>query len=857
MKKLLCLALFCFLAQPWIVLGQNPCDSIQIQGLLKESANLLDRDENQAGLSAALKAWELLSGCPGDSVLWRKAYLQTDHSYRSLATETVQKGLFNRTIDLAERDIALHLRMPNPVTDHLSTGYMLLANAHNLNGNQQLAIEALRKGLQVRHNANSFDPKISAFYEQLTNNYIALEDSAGVKKVLLEWEAFYRKIGKRGGLQAPVGLAVQWAMYYEMIGRPDLGAQKLEDTLSVYAEALKTKATFLGLAEFQLCELYAQTRNFKKSLFYSEKNVKLQETRLREQKGKLFTRSHYAWYLAQSARTAWNLYLETGDTAFYQLALQRTETSEKELRAMRDRTPDDGFRDWIGNRVGIVANLMEVRHGLYRQTGDLRHAALSFESVEASKMFAIQEFLHETYALQWGGVPDSLYQQEDAYRQEINALESNFFFKRGHPKADSLLAANDRELFIKRDLYRVFLKKLEQQYPDYFQLKYRQSAVRLQDVQTQMLHPDECLLDMSLENNNIFLLLIRTDTVIWLALPFSDSLEQALRLVEKGSRQFLEWQQLPEPQYLKQMQAYTTAAHRAYLELIAPVRAQLKEKVLLVPRDRLAGFPFGALLTQPNAHPAKPFQWHFMDQEFVLSEIYSASLFRFLQTRNPRQKLPGTVLAMAPFDQSAPEGGTTLPAGDVADLTRTQVFSALPATGLEAQKVARMGKGKALLGRDASKLAFQEQCGRYEVLHMATHSVANEVLGEYSFVALQTAEKQNQVDLLFARDIYGLRLSAELVVLSACETALGQYRENEGVVGLTRAFQCAGARNVASSLWTVNDASTSTLMVFFHEEIQKGQSYNVALAKAKRRFIQTKRQQAHPYYWAGFVLHGR
>ncbi|MDX1913747.1 MAG: CHAT domain-containing protein [Saprospiraceae bacterium] len=818
---------------------------------------MLDNYQNQSALERILLVGKELESCNAAVDLQRKVYLHTDQCYRSLVTELLQKGLFNRSIDLIERDIALHLRTPDPHTDHLATAYLLLGNAHNLNNNQQLSIEAHLKGLQVRQAANPTDPKISSYYDQISNSYLSLEDTANAYYYLMEWERFIKKTGKKGSALVPVRLATQWAMYHEIAGRPELGARILEDTLLVYAEDLKSRSTFIGIAEFQLCELYAQTGNFKKSLYYSEKNIASLEERMMRQNGKLFTRSHYAWYLAQSARAAWNLYIQTGDLAMKQLAIQRATSSENVLREMRDRAPDDGFREWIANRVGIVSNLMEVRYGLYAETGDLSHIERSFESYEASKMFVVQEFLQETQALQWGGVPDSLYARENAYRQAINDMETNFFMLRNKPDADSLLAVNDRQLFSLRDEYRVFLKDLENRYPEYFRLKYRHTAISLKEVQTQMLLPGECLLDLCAENSQIYLMLIRPDTVIWYAAPFDPKTENALQILATDSRQYAEYQHLPEQAYLQKMQAYADAAHQAYLALIAPVRRLLTEQVILVPRNHLANLPFGALLTQAENNPAKPFLWHYLDQELTLSQTYSAGLFHFLQTRSARIEPDGSVLALAPFYEEAPSKDLHLPVGDVTSLTRDHFFQPLPGSGMEVKTIAEQSKGRVLMGKSANKTAFLAQCADYKILHLATHSVVNEVLGEYSFVALQADEPQQKVDVLYARDIYGLRLSANLVVLSACETALGQYREDEGMVGLTRAFQCAGTRNVAASLWTVNDAGTSALMVNFHQEIQKGFPYNRALSNAKRKFLRENRQYAHPYYWAGFVLHGR
>jgi len=632
----------------------------------------------------------------------------------------------------------------------------------------------------------------------------------------------------------------------------------LEDTLARYGEQVRARGGLApAISEFHLCELYVQIGAYQKSLFYAEKNVALFETRLKQQRGHLFSRSHYAWCLAQSSRAAWHLFAETRDTSKYNLAARRCEQAENVIFAMRDRMPTDGFRDWIANEIGIVDNLSEVRYGMFVQTGDKKNIERAFEAVEAYKTFAVQEFLHETYALQWGGLPDSLFQQETALREEVNDLETNFFMVRLRPNADSLIAVNDQKLFVLRDRYGVFLNGLESAYPEYFRLKYVQPKTRLEQVQNQILQPGQCLLDICIQNDLVFALLVRPDTVIWTASPFDSALENALEALTRDSRSFAEYQNLPEKEYLERIQAFADASHEVYKGLIAPIRPLLSEEVLLIPRNELANLPFGALLSQREKNMGKPFLWHFLDNELILSQAYTVGLFQFVQNRPVAKKPTGTVLALAPFFEGKVSEDLQLPVGDVASLTRTDIFKPLPNSGTEAISIARLANGQSLIGLNATKANFLKNYQDFNILHFATHSAANDVLGEYSFVALQAEEEAQKIDFLYARDIYGLRLSADLVVLSACETALGQFRKDEGVVGLSRAFTCAGARNVVASLWSVNDASTQRLMVLFYKEIKKGIPYNRALANAKRAFIKENRSYAHPYFWAGFVLNGR
>src|SRR5438874_3262882 len=103
-----------------------------------------------------------------------------------------------------------------------------------------------------------------------------------------------------------------------------------------------------------------------------------------------------------------------------------------------------------------------------------------------------------------------------------------------------------------------------------------------------------------------------------------------------------------------------------------------------------------------------------------------------------------------------------------------------------------------------------------------------------------------------------LRTHAELVVLSACETGLGDKVRGEGLVGLTRAFQVAGARSIVASQWTVADESTAWLMVRFHQLLRRGWDKDEALRKAMAELARNPNhpEWSHPFYWAPFVLVG-
>jgi CHAT domain-containing protein/Tfp pilus assembly protein PilF len=154
--------------------------------------------------------------------------------------------------------------------------------------------------------------------------------------------------------------------------------------------------------------------------------------------------------------------------------------------------------------------------------------------------------------------------------------------------------------------------------------------------------------------------------------------------------------------------------------------------------------------------------------------------------------------------------------------------------------------------------ALRPEMGEYRIVHFATHGMLNNIHPELSGVVLSLVDKDGrpQDGFLRLQDIYNLRLSAELVTLSACQTGLGKEIKGEGLIGLTRGFMYAGAPRVVASLWKVDDRATDEMMKRFYRSMLKdGRPAGAALRAAQLEMSEQKRW-ASPYFWAGFVLHG-
>jgi CHAT domain-containing protein len=197
-----------------------------------------------------------------------------------------------------------------------------------------------------------------------------------------------------------------------------------------------------------------------------------------------------------------------------------------------------------------------------------------------------------------------------------------------------------------------------------------------------------------------------------------------------------------------------------------------------------------------------------------------------------------------------------------ADETGLDAFRRLPFTRSEADDIVSLAGGapvlKALDFEASRARATSGELSDYRIVHFATHGLLNNEHPELSGLVLSLVRPDGQPQDGFLRlhDVFNMKLGADVVVLSACRTALGRDVRGEGLVGLTRGFWYAGAPRVVASLWDVRDQATAELMKrFYRGLLRDGLRPAAALREAQLGMRKDPRWSA-PYYWAGFVLQG-
>jgi CHAT domain-containing protein/Tfp pilus assembly protein PilF len=310
--------------------------------------------------------------------------------------------------------------------------------------------------------------------------------------------------------------------------------------------------------------------------------------------------------------------------------------------------------------------------------------------------------------------------------------------------------------------------------------------------------------------------------------------------------------------------------------ILGPAASLLtKERLVIVADGALEYVPFTALSI--DSARARAYEPLIVRHEVV--SLPSASVLDALrrETSN-RQQAPEAlaVLADAVFQNDdsrlTPSRGkahaSSTPGTNQSELMRAAEeaglfdFPRLPFSRREAEAiVAKAGEPQSLKALDftaSRETVFNTKLDRYRIIHFATHALLNSQHPSLSGIVLSLYDEQGRpIDgFVRAHEIYNLKLNAELVVLSACRTALGREIKGEGLDGLTRGFMYAGTPRVVASLWDVRDAATAELMSRFYEKMFKERMKPAAALRAAQVSMWKERRWSAPYYWAGFIIQG-
>jgi CHAT domain-containing protein/tetratricopeptide (TPR) repeat protein len=573
--------------------------------------------------------------------------------------------------------------------------------------------------------------------------------------------------------------------------------------------------------------------------------------------------SRAAWDRSGEAEALYSIARAERDASKLDAALNYITESIKIIEAMRSQVVSHQLRASYFSSIHkhyefLIALLMHM-HQL-RPAGGFAAAAL--QASENARARSLVETLLEAEAGVRLDVDPAMLKREHSLQRDLNAKALYLMRLRNSVQTEAGAEQIEKDVRQLTNEYEKVQALIRSQSPRYASLM-QPRPPSLEEIQAELRGDDTILLEYAMGEEKSYVWAVTSDSFAGFELPARAQIEELTRevyslLTARPSDTEARWDE-----------RYWQKAAELSRVLFGQLSRQLGSKRLLIVADgALQYLPLEALPSPATAEESETEPLAIRHEVVYLPSASTLITLRREATRSVSVSKSVFVLADPVFDKGDPrvktvgaaEGAATSPAA--LKSIRANNFPRLPSTRREAEAIV------SLLPEDARAvatdfaanraLALSAELGRYRIVHIATHSVVNSSHPELSGIVLSMVNEQGQEDdgFLQLHDIYSLKLNAELVVLSACNTGLGKDVRGEGLVGLTRGFMYAGASSVVASLWKVDDAASAELMTHFYKAMFEDDLPPTAALRSAKETMWRQKHWRSPYYWSAFVLQG-
>jgi CHAT domain-containing protein/tetratricopeptide (TPR) repeat protein len=765
--------------------------------------------------------------------------------------------------------------------------------SHNSSGEKQKALDYYHQAIPIfravgdRYGEANTLNNSGFIYRDLKENQKAVECFSQARRL-------YQTIGDRGGEAHSLH---SLGDTYVLMGEHQKALEQCSQALSLTRSSGNRREEVSTLSV--MGKAYTALHEHQKALEHFGQALQLWRA-MGERSGEASTFHH----IARVERSRGNL---TASRARIEAALNiveslRNKVVSQELRSSYFAMVQEYFEFYI--------DLLMQLHQAHPSAG---HEAEALQAAERTRARSLLEILAESGADIRQGADPALLERARALQQLLNTKERERMRLLSRKHTEEQATAAEKELDALLTQYQEVQAQIRATSPRYAALTQPQ-PLSLKEIQQQVLDPDTLLLEYALGSERSFLWAVTPTSISSYELPRRAEIEALARrvydLLTARNQQVKEETTVQRQTRLAQAEAqYSGTAAALSRVLLGPVAEQLGKKRLLIVADgALQYLPFAALpepATRGRGEDSAP-----LAVEHEIVNLPSASTLAVLRRelagrkaaaravavfadpvfepddvrvrpklwlqagrgkRPPTRDSKGTgkgQTAARPEHSPSPEPSLAVEAigleRTVREVTEGQtVISRLGYSRQEAGAILAAvpaGEGLKALDFEASRAtATGAELGQYRIVHFATHGLLNSEHPELSGIVLSLVDEQgrSQDGFLRLHDVYNLRLSAELVVLSACQTGLGKEIRGEGLVGLTRGFMYAGAARVVASLWKVDDRATAGLMRRFYQGMLGGKRLTPAAALREAQVEMWKQPWGQsPYYWAAFVLQG-
>ena len=801
---------------------------------------------------------------------YQKSYACYDHFTAIAAEKPIGMGvalssMANIYLALGEKQQALdHLKKSlehfkighNTAHEHLA--YARMGEIYTSLGDYQQAASYLEKARQYFHDSRSLSE--ANVQSSLGNFYKSKGDYQQALESLQSALTIRRSLGNRRGqaqtltnIGAVYALQRQFKNAFHQYSEAQMLWQEIGDK---YSEG--TTLNYLGLNYYELKDTGQAREYFNRALTLNR------TTNDRE----------------GEANTLYNLARLDCAAENFKLARQQMEAALAITEAVRATVDSEDLRaSYLATVKNYYEFYVDLLMQLHRREPTAGHDDEALQASEMAHARSLSETLANTRRQLRQGIAPAVLKREQELQQRLNAKAEYQRKLVGNKAMPELLQAAELEIQALTAELQEMRTALNASNPQDAALSLSQ-PLTVREIQRTLLDENTLLLSYSLGRERSYLWVVSNTGLKSYELPKGEIIEAAARHFYKLLKHYGQppvFTNLSEKQkWMIQLEEETTEVAAALSRLIVqPAATEIIGKRLMIVADgALQYVPFGALPEMMEGdNNRSPL---IINHEIVnLPSANSLALLRReMKTRQPAAKTiaifadPVFTADDSRLLNARQKGSRLLTSPDLDQALRdvgenSTSLHRLPFTRREADSIINLVAArdrKTALNFAASRAnALDEKLSDYRILHFATHGILNSTHPDLSGLVLSLVNEKGQPQDGFFRlhEIYNLKLNADLVVLSACQTGLGKEVKGEGLIGLTRGFMYAGAPRVIASLWKVNDSATAELMKIFYQKMlgEKKLSAAAALRAAQVELLQQKRW-AHPSFWAAFTLQG-
>lgn len=566
------------------------------------------------------------------------------------------------------------------------------------------------------------------------------------------------------------------------------------------------------------------------------------------------------------------------------------------IESLRTKITDQDLRSsYFATVQGYYKFHIELLMSLHKQRPTGGHDGEALQVSERARARVLLETLAEANANIRQGVDPALVERERSLQKRLDTTAKNQQTLLSNPHTKERANAIAKEIEALTTELQQVETQIRQTSPRYAALTQPQ-PLTLKEIQTQVLDADTLLLEYSLGVERSYVWAVTQDSITSYELPKHDEIEAAAsrvyyRLTARNRRSEGETEEQWSARIARLDGELSAATAALSWMLLTPVATQLGNKRLVIVADGMLQYIPFAVLPDPNvtvgSAAAQP-----LVVEHEIASLPSASTLSVIRREVAgRKPAPKTVVALADpvfmkndervkkgslarTDDNAKEASARAGAESVKELELVEAAEEtgvsneglyvprLPGSRKEAEEIVAMvpaSERRLALDFEASReVATSPELSQYRYVHFSTHGFLNSVHPKLSGIVFSLVDERGEAQdgFLRAHEVFNLKLPAEVVVLSACQTGIGREVRGEGLVSLTRGFMYAGAPRVVVSLWSVSELGTVELMVRFYREMLKGGKRPAAALRAAQVSLMKENRWQSPFYWAAFTLQG-